>query len=846
MAKVTGLKLSLLTGGGDREFIATWSFSKKHVSNYSVQFQYYAETSQVKRSSKGTYYKVWAWVDGSSSTVTHRQATYTAPEGATKVRVRVKPNSTKTKKVGKTKTYWWTGAYSNYVSANVYDYYPDPPSTPSITVDGNSVTVTCENLDDVADAVCFHIVKNDSSSETKTVSVKLNKATYTFDGDDGCRYRVRARARNIVTRSVAVGKKTVKKNFEYWSDYSDYSSNVDTQPIPPTNLKVKVKSETSVLLEWTKSITANTYEIHYATSEDELKRESGASYKTQSTGDNVSSYILAGLDTGQTWYFRLKSVGANNAASDYTEIVNITLGSDPAAPTTWSSASTAYVGEKVNLYWVHNSEDGSGQVKANVEVSIDGEVVLNEEVANKKDEYGEWSDETSVYELDTSVYKDSDELLWRVRTMGVTNKYGDWSIQRSIKVYSKPSLLIDVLDGENGATTEVVDKFPLHLKLSTSPASQTPIGYSISIISTETYKALDETGMTTVVNSGDEVYTNYIDGNGKSDDLMLTLLPSDIDIQNGVTYNVTGTVSFDSGLKAECPGSEANPVTFITALEDEIYEINASIIYNEDDLSTHISPYCTPTEASGLEFLVDHYGNYLCDREGNFLVGIFKPDDNTEDNTEEVESDEIDYAPDVTLSVYRREANGRFVEIKTGIANDGSVVNDPHPTLDAARYRIVAISDLTGAVSYEDVSEVVGESCIVIQWNEEWIDYNGEDEDDDTPKWSGSRVKLPYNIDVTESNSLDVSLVEYIGRSRPVSYYGTQLGENPSWSCEIPKEDVDTLYQLRQLSIYPGDVYVREPSGLGYWAQVSVSWNSKHKSLTIPVTLNIKPVEGGM
>ena len=36
MAKVTKLKLARLTEGGEREYLATWSFGRKHVNNYSV------------------------------------------------------------------------------------------------------------------------------------------------------------------------------------------------------------------------------------------------------------------------------------------------------------------------------------------------------------------------------------------------------------------------------------------------------------------------------------------------------------------------------------------------------------------------------------------------------------------------------------------------------------------------------------------------------------------------------------------------------------------------------------------------------------------------------------------
>jgi hypothetical protein len=43
-----------------------------------------------------------------------------------------------------------------------------------------------------------------------------------------------------------------------------------------------------------------------------------------------------------------------------------------------------------------------------------------------------------------------------------------------------------------------------------------------------------------------------------------------------------------------------------------------------------------------------------------------------------------------------------------------------------------------------------------------------------------------------------------------------------------------------------GDVYVREPSGSGYWANIAVSFSQKHCELTIPVSLTISQVEGGL
>ena len=113
------------------------------------------------------------------------------------------------------------------------------------------------------------------------------------------------------------------------------------------------------------------------------------------------------------------------------------------------------------------------------------------------------------------------------------------------------------------------------------------------------------------------------------------------------------------------------------------------------------------------------------------------------------------------------------------------------------------------------------------------------------PAWAGSMLKLPYNIDVSDSNESDVTLVEYIGRKRPVSYYGTQLGSTSSWKVDVAKEDKDTLYALRRLAVWMDDVYVREPSGSGYWAYIKVSFSQEHCNLVIPVTLDITRVDGG-
>ena len=202
---------------------------------------------------------------------------------------------------------------------------------------------------------------------------------------------------------------------------------------------------------------------------------------------------------------------------------------------------------------------------------------------------------------------------------------------------------------------------------------------------------------------------------------------------------------------------------------------------------------------------------------------------------------------DVMLSVYRREYDGSFTEIAKNVPNQNVYIPDPHPSLDYARYRIVATSKTTGYVSYYDLpSQYIGCKSVIIQWDEEWNEFDADKGRTTEKTWTGSLLDLPYNIDVSDSRAVEVEMVKYIGRKHPVAYYGTHLGETASWSCAIPKTDKDTLYALRRLAAWAGNVYVREPSGVGYWANVVVNFSQKHNDPVVPVSFEITRVEGGM
>ena len=574
-----------------------------------------------------------------------------------------------------------------------------------------------------------------------------------------------------------------------YSEWSEYSEKVSTIPATPSGFtECRAKTSTSVYLEWDAVNTAKSYDIEYATSKDYFD---SSDKTTTINGIESTRYEKTGLENGDTYFFRLRAVN-DSGNSPWSEISSVIVGKEPAAPTTWSSTTKAIVGEPLILYWVHNSMDGSSQTYAELEIYYNGTKTTHT-IQNSTDE--DEKDKTSSYTVSTSGYTEGTEIQWRVRTAGVVGSYGDWSVQRTIEIYAPPTLTLSITDSNDEQITTLTS-FPIRVKATAGPSSQRAIGYHLAITAKDTYETVDSLGNTKNVNRGETLYSRYFDN---SSELSVTLSANDLILENNANYRLTCTVSMNSGLNAE------ESIDFNVAWSDSYYRVNCRLAIDFNSYVAAICPYCKDTN-------------------GNLVS-------------------------DVTLAVYRREFDGKFTEIISNIENvQNTFVSDPHPALDYARYRIVATSKTTGQVTYYDAPAYpVGGKAVVIQWNESWSEFDADVEDVlASPFWAGSMLKLPYNIDVSDSNEKDVVLVEYIGREHPVSYHGTQLGTTSTWKTDIPATDKETIYALRRLQNWMGDVYVREPSGSGYWAVVSVNFSITHCKTVIPVTINVTRVEGGI
>lgn len=787
VVKIPTINWFALDAGTTRSMFCTWSFDRTNTKNYEVKWEYDTGAG--------------GWRIGTQGTTTDKQSGYSAPENAKKVRVSITPKSDN----------WSDGQ----TASREYDFSNNPPElppSPSFGINETDVmTIELTNIQDTinADSIEFAIYQDDTfkyRTGTANINQEARYCKFTTTVDPGHKYKVRCRA----VRGAIYGG---------WTDYTDNELSTPVAPSDITTLRSQKISEQqavqyAVFVEWPDVPSAKNYLVEWATN---IEFFDTGEVSSQTTEEGSGPRLLVtGIELGHEYFFRVASLNEKGKSKTYTPIKSVRLGTRPAAPTTYSNVNSCVLGEDLKLYWIHNSTDGSIETTARIHFSIIDSAhpelqptEIIKVIPNDRPE--EDKTKTSVYIINTNDPEWATVgagyiIKWKVQTAGVIAEYSEWSVEREVNVYAPPKLSLDVLDNHNNSIEEI-NNFPFYISILSEPPAQTPISYYIEVVALQAYQTVDEVGKVKMVSIGDKVYQKYYDPQDNPWRFLLEMTPGNIDLENNIQYAINATVSLNSGLSA------SSTKTISVYFDEVFYDVFAEVIINKDTYEASIHPYC----------------NQYNEVEGEIVAYLVK---------------------NCTLAVYRKEYDGTFTLIESGVANEENLfVTDPHPSLDYARYRVVATMNDTGTISYADIPPVeYKESAIIIQWAEEWSSFNSDNEGSGVvePAWSGSLLKLPYNIAISENNNMDVSLVNYVGRKRPVSYYGTHLGETATWNVEIPKDDKETLYAIRRLSIWTGDVYVREPSGTGYWANVSVSYSIKYSDLVIPVTITITRVEGGI
>lgn len=811
--EVLNLQADSTTG---RDVFASWLWTMDQTKGYKIRWEWDKTINGVTEIQ---------YEESETSTPGIRYATFTVPEEVRSynnwVQVFITPIANFIKdSEGNDTTPHWTAAP---VGKQYYfkDNPPSMPDKPTCEIKNATLTMKIESIKKKTDAasIIFQVIKDNTSAIYTSSAIPVVAVTddygtvsHQYTVPLGSNYKVRA-------KSVGANGKQ--------SGWTEFSNEVETKPTPPsaiTNYRTDTYTEASgdkkykVHLEWEPVPSASKYNVQCAVG----KIVTEDSYSDVKTDLETTSATILDVAEGNWYNYRIIAVTKNGLKSDPSEVLTIVVGSPPGKPTTWSSSGSAFEGDSMELNWIHNSTDGSTQTYAQIGLKIGEDdwftldSLLNDTDSSSEEYkivgeylYGKFiSYKGNLYfKMDTSysAYQNK-KIQWQVRTAGITKQVSDgaWSDPRIIYIYEKPTFEMSMTKDASGTTGMIttLDSFPFYVKgkavfESQDYTVQKPVGYHVRIVSNEFYTTVDDVGNTQVINQGDAVFERYID---TSDQLELEISANDIDLENGIDYTLYCTIDMSTGLTLT--GAHEFGVSWITNIS---YNIVADVSFDKNTFTSRINAYAINNDTGG-------------------------------------------FVENVTISVYRREYNGKYTKVASGIPNTNTSVTDPHPALDYARYRIVAKDSTNGDMTFYDApSEPVKCSSIIIQWNEEWNTFDVSDDNSlESPAWSGSLLELKYNVEVSDSRTREVALVNYAGRENPVTYYGTHISESPTWNVTIPKEDKETIYTLRRLSIWGGDVYIREPSGMGYWANVTVSFNQKYKEVATQVTLNITKVEGGV
>lgn len=656
-------------------------------------------------------------------------------------------------------------------------------------------------------------VPNPSQVGLYQISSRVAVDWQSFSAGNDFKFRARAVVRNGTTTITA-------------SDWSDWSDTVYGPYSPlPNNCNVRRNSDNSVTIAFTNPASNRIVNMECRLIEDypEFNWATVERYPQyfQDTTMAFSGHVVTFTELKPVTYHiqaRITGDSQRNTPTRWTNFsTKVIFAEAHDAPTTWSSATTAKVGERVFLYWTANSRDGSKEERAriaikNLNTNTTATVVRVNTIPVDEDTSAHYV----ILNQDTDLrYSGECTLEWRVQTSPYGgNLYGPQSVVRTVKFYNNPSINASLQVNEG---TNRVSGYPIVGNVhSNLYSNQTMLYYTVEIYSLQDYTRPMLAGNDIVITRGTTLYNGAYQVSGTSTDYEFRLMPNDLLLESGIEYSLKVVAVYSSGLTAT---------------------------------STFSFRYSVPDTDTVGAFIID--GGY--DQETGGI--ILYPELDIEEGPEE----------GFMVYMYRVAYDGELVPLTDEplTTNDElllPMVADPHPTLTTSIYYLMIVNMATGAYSYCQIPIDINDNALVITWNEKVntapVNLRSDASIVTSTNMFRSRVlRLPYNVDATFSNKKDVVLAEYVGRSNPVSYYGTQQGYESKWTTEIPvTEDVSKLQTkpysvikplLDELMRYDGDCYVRDASGVGFWASLSISYNKKHGDKTIQISIDAAKVEGG-
>ena len=479
----------------------------------------------------------------------------------------------------------------------------------------------------------------------------------------------------------------------------------------------------------------------------------------------ASQWRISGLETGKTWYLRVRlfyKSGDNTIYGPYSEIISLDLAEAPSIPVLSLSSGVITPEGSVNAYWAYSAEDGTLQSYAEIcEAVISGGSII----------YG---DPIAHTETEQHMMLKAKELGWSsgethylcVRVMSSGGKFSDaWSNmvpvrvaeELSCSITSTGSNLIEETVVEDGVsiTRMAIKDLPLEI---TVEGADEGCETEIVIERAEDYRMMRPDEKESDGFKGETVVLKTRPrGEG-----VITIEAGDVAgaLDDGAQYNLIATIRDEFGRSAE---ARIDDITVSWSHQALIPDGRVQV-----DTANRIAMITPKAPAGALP---------------------------------------TDYC-----EIYRLSLG--YPELIVKAAEFGKTYVDPYP----------AIGEMGG---HRIVLKTKNGDYITPDQRPAWKDFFDEEYDNlDIPvnviEFNGQRVEFEYDVKLSSDSEKDFVEEVYLDGSIQ-GYWGPAVKKNDNIDTTVIANDADTIKAFERLSGYAGPAHIRAKDGSSYWANIEVS-----------------------
>lgn len=672
------------------------------------------------------------------------------------------------------------------------------PTNLSVSTDQDTyrATVTATNASDVEDA--FMVVRYMTADDPNGFDIGIiphGQSSVTVQcpawaSTSGIKFGVYAAVGSYraTTRADGVASYAVTPLMQ--SAMVSYGGTIPAAPQTVTVKQTDTPGTVRVAFDWAWQEATNA-ELSWADHADAWESTNGPeTYLLNNT--HASAWNISGLETGKTWYIRVRLANGNGNDATYgaySEIVSIDLSSAPAVPILSLSSSVVTEDGTVTASWAYASTDGSVQAYAEIaELGAQPTGATGATGGSGADEdytilaTTESAQHVTIAAADAGWAFGEPHLL-SVRVSSASGRRSEWSDPVAVIVAEPIEAAITQISlTEQTITVDGVSRTVLSL-------TEMPM--------TVTVTGADEGGTTTVIIERAETYhvsrpdeTEYNGFEGETIALYTQTGEAQITIDDligrlddGASYRLIATVQDGLGQSAEI------------SQEFEIHWSHQALVP---------------------EAFVD-----VMQEEAVAVLYPIAP----------AGADESDVCDIYRLSVDRPEL------IYEGAVFGGTYV-DPYPAIGPhGGHRFVLRTEngdyitATDELAWVDLREAEGDTlhndCVIIDFGT-------------------GRIYLEYELDVSHSWKKDFTETKYLGGAVQGDW-NPAVSRSGTVSAITVTDDAGTIEEMRRLAVYTGICHVRTPDGSSYAADVQVSEARKqgtgHQAIEFTLTITRVDVE---